>query len=473
MNANSQNLPEDQISDRFAFSPSDLGKVISASIKPFIVFALLALGLSFMYLKGAKPVYSIVSEIVVERKKPTATSDSSGESVRFNATQAEILKSPLVVNAALEKNPLPQELSEKAADANLSASAWIKEQLIVSTITGTQVIAIAFETSHPEHGVGFLDSVVNQYLKLSRNTDVDEHKGTLGLLEKSASDLRIKLAGLQEEYQTVRRSNSSIGEGDEALSLHKQNAEDYNVQRMEAQQELVRRQAALAEFDRVLADRDMHLLSQRYVKGEIGRAYAQAEVRLAQLRTNFQDAHPDVTAARMAVEDLRSRLLSEASEQRRVLLSSRNVSRGEANRLEQQYNLAIDKAKSADLAQLDQKVLVAEIESTQQLLEAELARINDRSLAIGSLNSGQSGTVAEVIRKPSIPLEAIWPRPKLVYAMALFAAAICAGLFGLISFTRSKPQRQAFKPIVLHTQGKTASELIREAAHKRVLGEND
>lgn len=468
--SNPQNTDGSSYSEAFAFSLSDIGEVVAASVKPFAVLAVVGITLSYFYLQSSEPVFSIVSEIVVERKKPATSSDASGESVRFNATQAEILKSPLVVNAALNMHPLPKVLQEKAKDANLSHSAWVKEQLIVSTITGTQVIAIAFETMEPAHGVQLLESVVDQYLSLSRSTDVGEHTETLALLEKSAADLRAKLIRLQTEYQVVRRGNSSIGDGDEALSLHKQNAEDYNVQRLDAQQAVARRQAALREFDRILADRDMHLISQRFVKGETGRAYSQAEVRLSQLRANLQEAHPDVMAARIAVTDLLGRLLAEAKEQRRVLLNSRDVGRDEVRRLETQYRLAVEKAKFADIQQLDQRGLTSEIESTQQLLEAELARINDRSLAIGSLNSGSSGTVAAVIRTPSVPLEAVWPRPTVVYAMALFVAGILAGLTGLILVARNRPKRQKFEPIVLHTKGKTASELMREAAQKRVRG---
>ncbi len=447
----------------FTFGLNDLPRLLQAMVWPFVTCALAAVLLSSIYLRYAEPSYTIISEIVVERRQLAATQDDGGESVRFNATQAEILKSPRVIKAALENAPLPAAQRAKARESNLSEVMWVMENLTVSPVTGTQVIAIAYSTTDAQHGVRLLDAVVDQYLSLSRGSDMDIQEETMDLLENSAATLRNRLGRLEQNYKALREEDGSLGEGDEALSLYKQVAEDYNAQRIRAQREVPLLVDRLAAIRRARSTDELLSLPEKFSQGNTGRAVAQSKVEISRMLTQYTEGHPHLVAARQNQADLEARLREEANELEALVQNQLRDAEREAARLEAAYAQAVANAKAVDVQRLAQDSLRDEIDSTKVLLAEATSRINDRAIAIGSLAGGRSGTVAAVIRSPEIPAEAAWPRPRLVYALALFLAGAAALLIGLI---RVSKEDRGF--VAALSRSPSASELMRESARRRV-----
>ena len=447
----------------FSLGIPQLLQVLKLSIWPAVAAALVLGAAAWYYLSVTPPSYSIVAEVVVERRE-LPTESGGGESSRFNATQAEILKSQRIINAALAREPLPPAQQQALLEGNSTPALWVLERFTAFPVFGTQVITAVYDTPDPEHGVAFLNAAMSEYLALVRESDVEQHQETLALLLQSEKELRDRLAELQSQYRAVSAESTGAGADADALTLQRQLAGSYNSQRLRTERELAALENRQSAIRRALSSDELLSLNEAFVQDGTGAAIQAAEVELATLLADYFEDHPDVRSARIRLAELEVRLRNEASEQLRLLQAETRAANRELEKLNSGFQEIIAGARGIDDLRLRRESIQTEIKSTGALLEEASGRINDSSLAIGSLAGGRSGTVASLIREPEVPQAPVWPRANIVYFLALALAAILGVLLGLLRFVL---QPAAVVRSNAATR-RSASELMREAAQRRV-----
>lgn len=450
-----------------SFTLADIPAILERSLLPTLI-AIAILGmLAALYIENTEPRFTIITELVVERRKLPTEVNAAHESSRFVATQVEIIRSPRIIAAALDQQPMPLQSTQTTRDRSSLAQLLISESLSVSAVVGTQVISLAYDTTDPDHGVKFLSAVTDQYLKHTRDAESAIQEKAKSLLLSSEQRLRNRLAELQAQYKEVRRSGEYIGEGNQALSIQKRAADEFSQNRILAIQEGVEVANKIASVNDAIASYNLHVLKEIPALEATAEALSQAEVNLSDASARYSDEHPNMRLARQAVAELKQTLATEA----RGYLSTLEAKRRQLQRTEDEYarrhEQAMATAKSIDVQQLSENTLLAEITNTEQLLEKASTRLNDRKISLGAIDSGQSGTITTIIRPPIKPLEPVWPKPAIVYAIAVFLAVILGLLAGIIRMSL-KQESSSEQLLKTFRYPGTTSDVIRESARQAV-----
>jgi polysaccharide chain length determinant protein (PEP-CTERM system associated) len=175
----------------------------------------------------------------------------------------------------------------------------------------------------------------------------------------------------------------------------------------------------------------------------------EAQAHLDELLLKYTDQHPDVIAARQALEDLKRRRAAEIESLREGDPAAAAASRASTNPVYQSVQLALNQV-DVDIADLNTELAqheakVAELRrslDTAPQVEAEYAQLNrdydvnkaQYTALLGNLQKARLGERAdnagsvrfEIVQPPSAPFGPVWPRRKLLM-LAIFAAALAAG----------------------------------------------
>ena len=151
-------------------------------------------------------------------------------------------------------------------------------------------------------------------------------------------------------------------------------------------------------------------------------AIAAAQAHLDELLRRFTDKHPDVTAAREELEDLRKRRTAEIDAERRqadVEIAHLNgeIAEHQHNIAELTQLLATAPQVETELKRLDREYEANKAEYLRLLEELQWARRSDRADTV----------LFQVIEPPAASLRPVWPQRPLLLAESLLAA-LAAGL---------------------------------------------
>jgi uncharacterized protein involved in exopolysaccharide biosynthesis len=392
-----------------------------------------ALALGVIYLMLATTIYGVSALILVENRETALQSYGVvRDGNAFLATQAEIIHSPPIVRDALVSSgigfpepepglldrvkawlPLPADEPPDLERLNVGISL---ASLQASPVLGTEVIALNYRTDDPDSGVVFLESVIQSYEAYVRGLDQGSHRDALALIEAEEAKRRTELEALEREYEDLRAGTGTLGEDSGAgeLSVHKARLEGHAQMLVEAQ------------TDRIRLENELRATRSSVDAGEV-EALRAAEQRLAELRRNYSERHPEVRAAREQIEALRSPLpqasAGQAADLERRLMAARDTER----RLTALYEQEFRKSKEVDLERLRERRLAEQVASAQEAHASALKLLQEKRLTVEAMAQEGAGVVVRVLEAPEVLDDALWPRPVPV----LFCCLVIGGLAGL------------------------------------------
>ena len=166
------------------------------------------------------------------------------------------------------------------------------------------------------------------------------------------------------------------------------------------------------------------------------KAWSAARGRLANLRTKYTEAHPEIDAAKIA-------LVAAAKEFADVLVGASAVAEGELTTAQNQLKELRRKASAlrADLERMEIVTTEASdgIERLEQekkvvrgLYEEALRKENEMRINVGQKNVGQDADLVRVVRAASVPRKPLYPDPVLAYSIGAGAPVLLWILLGLL-----------------------------------------
>jgi uncharacterized protein involved in exopolysaccharide biosynthesis len=410
----------------FGFTLGDLILVLKQRRLFLLVGALAGVGLAILVLAVTSPLYAVSAQVVITQQTPGQLIDTDSGSSAFIATQAEVIQSLTVVQAAVATLPPPSYLGPED-DAVLNALGAVH----ASAITGTRVIALGYLGADAKYGAALLNAMVDVYVTEVRSTI---RSGQAKLLDTKSAEyetLMEEIASLESRINDLRRANGVIGNADEAAAAQASQLKIYAENLMEVRNRRI-------ELENRLATGVATMTADDPLRNSLRQDLRQAESELAKARRSLTAEHPAVVTAERNVKVLRAQLAS-------IVGGSLGIQRqqiNEAARLEAE--LVILEAESRtrleviELHRREENKLLADLVRMQSQADEWRRELFDQQVVARLAQAGDVGIGARIIEEPVLPEQPVWPKKKImVLAGTVFGLAV-GFLCALVSLRRQR-----------------------------------
>jgi polysaccharide biosynthesis transport protein len=198
-----------------------------------LVGAALAAGLGWLLLPA--PPHAVRAQLYVASDQPRVlfqTHENRSDATSFRQTQVALLKSRLVLNAALRQDKVRElSLVQQQADA----IAWLEKELRVVSGASPEILTVWMNGDQPGELKTLVDAVIASYLQEIVNKDQIKRQARLDQLKEIAAKYEENLA---RKRRTMRKLAEEVGTGDKQAIALKQlfSAEQYHAAQKELMQ---------------------------------------------------------------------------------------------------------------------------------------------------------------------------------------------------------------------------------------------
>jgi polysaccharide biosynthesis transport protein len=415
-----------QPSPAFGFTWEDIVEVFKKRLRFLIIGAVVGIQLAVIVLMIIKPLYAVSAQVVITQQAPGQLIEMDAGSSAFIATQAEVMHSLDVVQAAVATLPRPPHL-EPEQDGILDAMDAVQ----ASAISGTRVIALGYLGVDPDYGAALLNAMIDVYLAKVRSTTSYGQTNLIDTKDAELKELLEEISREESQLNELRRVAGILGTADEAAAVQSERLKGLAEEIAEARNQRIKLKSQVASGGGTQLADDRVLSSLR-------EDLRQAESELAKARTTLTFEHPTAVAAERNVEVLRAQLASSDG-------GSRGAVRQQVDEaIRQEKELAALEVQARERLRVieehrrkENKVLV-ELERMQSQADKLRSELLDERLEARLAKAGDVGIGARVIAEPVVPSSPMWPKK----AFMLFAGAalgLAAGfVFALLSLRRKR-----------------------------------
>jgi capsular exopolysaccharide synthesis family protein len=313
-------------------------------------------------------------------------SESSDDFAAYQRTQATLLKSRTVLQAALR---LPQVAELEEVRSQTDPASWLGSSLVVDSTLGPEILRVSLSGEHPQALPVLVNGVVQAYLQEVVNADQIKQQARV---EQLMENYRRFEDTLRRKRSTLRELETSLGvEDPQTVALRYQSAlQQLSVaqkERLQAHLGLKNTQAELAaERDRFTKPPQVvvsELAIDQYLKQDP--AYQQLLIRQAQLEQDMERIQ------RIAVPGIRESQMEGPRTELARLQQTMRAHRKEIRPLvEAQLKIQTQEETKAAIAKLETRVAVFQVQ--EQGLAGEVQRLE-----------GEIKRLAAAIRQPDKP----------------------------------------------------------------------
>ncbi len=428
-----------------------------------IVVAILTVGAGAIYLQITDPAYEAETRILVQQVGyPLDDSKSVQPDKQFAATQAEVIRSPLVVRRALESLAIKPESTDEGDPVIKTL-----EDLHVAPVVQTDVVTLRYRHKDPQHAVALIKAIIASYQDHLQEIESNSQNETLEILSRRERELRQEMRRLQAEHESLREESPLVGQARDNLDLHTAMLTELTQQlaqtrtrraglenQLKALQERtamyvpqpdvehrVQFDASLTEecgpeglTDAFTAESPVALLSptehtdivrdeatammvraQNAVVSDdfalLEQQLRAAKVRHKQLEQKYGEKHPELKSVAAEINKLeqllRDRLLATVT-----WLGQEVVNETAAEeRLNEIYGTEQEKFKTLDGYLLRDEMIRGEIARTEEFYNSTMAQLTNVRLIDQAVAEGRASVVVRDLEGPNLHPERVWPQP--------------------------------------------------------------
>jgi len=438
--------------------------VVAAAFAAFV-------GAGAFYASVAPRVHRATARLLVVRQDASGQQTPVRYDPAFVATQAEIVRSRMVVERALDTyTPSGVSIAEDPV-------ATVSGAIRVTPLEGTYVMQVSYQCPDGRAAEQMLEAVITSYGEYLRDSEEDSHLKSLMFLTETEQQLREQLEQKEQEYRQLLKDGTLLAADDDAGRVQTAYLSNLGKALTEAKNRRLRMETASAEWmnspdvvrssvgrsnetvltslsDIPSADEPQasgstvalqrgqpldHVSEMRAVKREL-HATQQRE---ADLRSRYGEKHNDVRAIGSQIQRLETQIEELLAEIPEVFENELAVIRKHEQELEELYGREIERATQSDINQLENRHYLDTIERLRTAHGSILAEMHTRRLATASVTTGQGSVHVKTITAPRASGAPIWPIPMVVLSVcSVLGLAAGSGLaIGLDRFIPSRDRR--------------------------------
>jgi uncharacterized protein involved in exopolysaccharide biosynthesis len=433
-----------------------------------LAMTLFAVALGGAFLAIVEPTYNVQARLLVEQQGmplEQVTADPRGNK-EFIATQAEVVRSPAVVQRAVDAHGLVVSQTP-----DVEPAAAILEELQVAPVLGTNVLSVQYTSIDPQEAQRIAAGIIDSYRVYLQELEEDTQLEAVRLLTRSEKDLRDDLTHREKEYLKLREHSPLLGgQGRDAVAVQlsqvtqlAQTLHDVTTRRLELSNLLAAMQQANEIADARPED-DVQFVAlraadtgaapvvkpaslttpgliPRFTQEDVPPDLVAIQQELAKSRSHFEQLsaeygakHPAVQSAQAQAAAWNDRLAEYLKSAPEALKQELAALARQQEQLQELYDSQLTKAKSVDSYLIREQQALDGITRVQTMHSSLLAQLQQWQLSEQASAGGHSRITFRVLEEPVAPDEPTWPAPKLVLAVSLMMG-LCAGL--ALAFFRS------------------------------------
>jgi capsular exopolysaccharide synthesis family protein len=235
---------------------------IASRRKWLLVFGLLlGLGLGYIYLLQADPVYESIARVLIETKKPIMplTSDLAVGSLEYSgggeSKHPIMITSPEIIIRAFQEGGLAKLPTFAELDKPLEL---LSDNLTVEPLDEeANVFDIKFRGPNPDDTQKSVESILKTYREFLKDTYKDTSSSTKQMFMEAKDELLKKVEMLQEEYAEFKKNAPLfVRDGDVSISLPEKHRQIHDAKRLQLREQLAEVSAKIIAVEKALRNVD-------------------------------------------------------------------------------------------------------------------------------------------------------------------------------------------------------------------------
>ena len=200
----------------------DIWGLFARHVKLLIAAVVIAAGVSYVYFEQKAPIYESMGRMVVMREGnsalPVHATDGMTSAEDNLSTQALLIRSPVIVQIAVEKGDLRNLASLAGAGDPVRAIAG--RLAVKPTELNANVLDISFRGPHAGDCATIVNAVMDAYREYLNSTQLTEAGETLKIITEAKDILLAQLQKKEDEYRQFRQLSPLHWKGEERTNLH-------------------------------------------------------------------------------------------------------------------------------------------------------------------------------------------------------------------------------------------------------------
>ncbi len=439
-----------------------------------------------VYLRYTAPIYDVTARVLVKQERLSVTEDRPlRHDARFLATQAEIIRSPLIVRRSLRspESPFPDEMRDEAIDEILA-------YLQVTPLEGTSVIKIGFRDATPDNAVWLVESLIESYEQYTKESQPGTFSETLRLVMRREDKMRTRLEEAEQAYQTLRNQSPWVGQGKEAIALHLSmvrqlgdKLSDARNHRVDLENQLAAKnwlpQPHLAweaismvaytapqstddsngqveeNVDPASRNRSEQLVPKKRENPQFGERLLgdaspgagdldglrnqlwDAKTRAKELEQIYGAKHPELCAVREQITMWEELIRESEKAESDAIVLEYAAAKGTEGHLSELYDGELEKVKNLDVYLVEEEQARENIQRFQDLHKAALAKLSEWEITNQSIEEGQVIVTVRVLDGEQLMPLKIWPRVSLLFCVCIMIGLAVGVIPVMVTTARS------------------------------------
>ncbi|VAX38456.1 hypothetical protein MNBD_PLANCTO02-1034 [hydrothermal vent metagenome] len=383
------------------------------------------------YLQKAEPVYETQIRALIQNNGLSINSNARHNKDReFLSTQAEIVRSPLIIRRSFEILPPSPTL-----EPDVDPVAQVAKSLSVSPLVSTDIIRLSYRNSDPERSVKRLQAIIESYQQYLREIEQGTSDETVELLENQEETLEKKRKNLEEKIIQIHKESPFIGEPGEIVRTETAALKELASQLVVSNSKRNRIENILKAQVNSNVTKTQNVILLDGIDTELSRTlrelqsnFWQAESNVQKLSRVYGPLHPERKQAEDQAVALKKQYVDVKNQVVASLKHQLEISRSEEKNFQQRYNNERERLSQLDHFLLQEEQLQSELKRVNQAHESTVALLRQKQLNKEALAGGQASILVKVLDEYMVPKEPVWPLP----APLLIACGLLGLLLGLV-----------------------------------------
>jgi len=382
------------------------------------------LAIALVVILATTPLYPVSAQVVIEQRDVSTrgTTDRPGTAgSAFVATQAEIMQSHSVIADAVASIPLASHLDEESDPVDDAL-----DSVTASPVSGTHVVVLGYLGPDEDHGVRLLTAIVEAYRRAIQGNEQAVQQEKLQAKQAEIDILAGEANELEAKLTAMRIKNGTLGTAEDTAEAQTTLLRDFAAQLAEARNQRIALENRLATGGDQLAILDP---ATRTLQQQLWDAQAE----LSRVRLSLKPRHPAVEAAQREVTVLQEQIRESAKATPEALKRDIAALAGLEAQLRVVYENERHRMTEIENDRREESLLIGEQERLRELSDARRGELLDQRLMTRLAEAGEVGVTARLIEAPLLPEEAVWPRPKLLFAIGGTIGLLAGFVAALVS----------------------------------------
>ncbi|HYJ94246.1 MAG TPA: exopolysaccharide transport family protein, partial [Vicinamibacterales bacterium] len=426
-----------------------------------IVAGCLAVAIAVILL--ATPRYSAEVRILLERRADAFSSalESAMPGIALDATalnsQVEVLRSRTLTREVVEQlqlgmdpefNPAlrPPGLLRRVKQAFQASAAplapaidaavidTVQRRLNVRPIEGSEVIALRFSSQDPTKAAAIANAFYDQYLAQQLESKRQTTARTSAWLDESVTELGKKVAVAEQAVEDFRRQSGIIESGGQTLTA--QDISGLNSQLLLARSATAQAEARLAQVRTLVRSGADAITASEVLDSPLIQRLREQETELtrrrAEMASDLGPEHPRMAQLEAEAKDLQAKIKTEIDKIVQRLQNEVRIARAQEESLSGQLDQLKTRTGENNEQQIQMRALEREAEANRNLLATLLARYTAQT------NGALQQSDARIVSAAEAPTEPSFPNAPVILGLVTIGSLLLAGAVVLLLEMRDR-----------------------------------